>query len=446
MNFDFDLIVIGSGPGGQRAAVQAAKLGKKALIVEKSQIGGNCLHWGTIPSKTLREAVLLENKKNSSFLARVMRRKHAVVKGEVAVIQSQLKRNGVKFAAGTAKFIDPHTIEVTSESSSKRKYSAHHIVLATGTRPRRPDDIPFKKNLIMDSDSVLNLKKMPRSICILGAGVIGCEYVSIFMEMGIKVTLLDRRTDLLRGIDREIVTALSGHFKAKGVQIILGADYSHIRSSQNKVSLKINGRLRHFDSLLFCMGRMGNTEDLCLDKAGLKCNDRGLLSVNAHFQTEISHIYAVGDIIGAPALAASAYEQGRLAACHALEGTSASFPQLFPYGVYTIPEISSVGAEEAQLLKDKIPFVVGRALYKELARGKILGDEFGFIKLLFHKETQELLGAHIIGTHATELIHIGQLAIQFKAKVEPFTAMVFNYPTLAEAYKVACLNAYNQMR
>ncbi|NCN26719.1 Si-specific NAD(P)(+) transhydrogenase [bacterium] len=446
MNFDYDIAIIGSGPAGQRAAVQSAKLGKKVIVIEKELIGGSCLHHGTIPSKTLREAVLLENKKKSNFLAQVMKRKRAVVDGEVSVIQDQLKRNKVKFSEGAASFTSPTELSILQANGRKKKISAKHIVIATGTRPRRPDNIPFSKNVIMESDSVLDLKKSPRSICILGAGVIGCEYASIFLEMGVKVTLVDRRLDLLRGIDREIVEALSKDFQSKGLKLLLGVDYKDIKKEKAGASILLDDKRTKFETILFCMGRVGNTEELKLENARVECNERGLINVNAQFQSSCPNIYAVGDIIGTPSLAASAYEQGRLAACHAFEGGSIEFPKLFPYGIYTIPEISSVGAEESQLLESKIPFVIGRAKYKELARGKILGDEFGFVKLLFHKETQEILGAHIIGTHATELIHIGQMAIQFKAKVEQFTAMVFNYPTLAEAYKVACLNAYNQMR
>lgn len=446
MDFDFDVAVIGSGPGGQRAAVQAAKLGRSVIVIEKENVGGACLHWGTIPSKTLREAALTESTRSSNFFNQVMKRKTHVVSEEVKVIQKQLSRNAVEYLSAHASFLDPHTLLLEKASGHNEELRARNIIIATGTRPRRPEDLHFKENILMDSDTVLSLREKPGNICIIGAGVIGCEYASIFLEMGVPVTLVDRRADLLRGIDREIVKKLEELFEANGLNLRLNARLGQIDTKIDGVQIEVNGENVGFESALYCMGRLGNVETLKLEAAGLKYNERNQLVVNQHFQTEVPHIYAVGDVIGAPSLAASAYEQGRLAACHCLGESDATFTAFFPYGIYTIPEISSVGAQEDQLIKDGVPYVSGVAHYKELARGKILDDEGGFLKLLFHRENKKLLGAHIIGSHATELIHLGQMALSFDATIDQLLPLVFNYPTLAEAYKVACLNAHNKLR
>jgi NAD(P) transhydrogenase len=332
------------------------------------------------------------------------------------------------------------------QTSPNLQIEADKIILATGTRPRRPSDIRFNENNIVDSDSLLRMTRIPPTLCVMGAGVIGCEYASIFSQLGTKVSIVDRRTDLLRGVDSEIVALLQAKLESTHVKFLLGVTPTTPQLRGNQVLLNIDGVDSLFDSLLYCMGRIGNVESLALNKAGLSSDSRGLLEVNRNFQTQVPHIYAVGDLIGSPALAASASEQGRLAACHAFGLPNPGFPSLFPYGIYTIPEISSVGAEEALLIEAKTPYVVGHARFSEIARGKILGDEFGMLKLIFDRKTHLLLGAHIIGTHATELIHIAQVAMSLGAKIDNLTSLVFNYPTLAEAYKVACLNALNKLR
>jgi NAD(P) transhydrogenase len=441
----YDLVVLGSGPAGQRAAVQAAKLKKKVLVIERDGIGGACLHLGTIPSKTLREAALSSESLNDP-LQSVMQRKDAVISAEAKVITEQLRRNSVEFIAGTGSFLSPREVQVKTNHGELLTYQGRHFVIATGTRPFRDPSIPFDNSSVFDSDTILKIPKLPASLAILGAGVIGCEYASIFAKLGVAVTLLDRRQELLRSVDQEVVAALDKHFRSSGVNMGLGSYPDCIqKNAEGRLQFNAGGKAFQVDAVLVCMGREGNSESLALDKAGITPLPRGLISVNTHYQTSIPHIYAVGDIIGAPALAASSAEQGRLASAHAFAGGKDAFPSSFPYGIYTIPEISSVGAQEEELKSKQIPYVVGRAHYRELARGKILGDDYGFLKLLVHKESHHILGVHVIGSGATELVHIGQMALSLEAKVEFLVANVFNYPTLAEAYKVAAYNAYNQL-
>ncbi|NCN41718.1 Si-specific NAD(P)(+) transhydrogenase [bacterium] len=448
MSYDFEIAIIGSGPGGQRAAVQAAKLGKKVLLIEADEIGGNCLHLGTVPSKTLREAVLDKSSRNN--LASVMKRKSDVISAEAMVVTEQIRRNNIRVVYGRASFVDTHSINVKLKDDSEAIFSAGKFVIATGTRPRRPSEIDFNHPHVFDSDSILEISEIPKTMCIMGAGVVGCEYVSIFAEMGCQVTLVDKRNQLLQGVDREVVDRLTAYMKDKGVKFILGPDaidpatLQFVCKEEGKVCLRFQEKDYEFDALLYCMGRTGNVESLNLSSIGIQPTSRGLIEVNEHFQTKQEHIYAVGDIIGHPALAASAFAQGRIAAAHAFGLTDQKFPKIFPYGIYTIPEISSVGAEEAELIQAKVPFITGYARYSELARGKIVGDEYGLLKLIFHEETKKLLGAHVIGTSASELIHIAQVAMWFEADVQHLLDFIFNYPTLAEAYKVASLNAYNK--
>ncbi len=443
----YDMIVIGSGPSGQRAAVQAAKLKKRVCIVERDAIGGACLHTGTIPSKTLREAALVPHSDSTAQFNAVMKRKHGVIEAEAKVIAEQLKRNQVDFVQGNASFQSPHRIRVQGVAQTS-EIEAPFIIIATGTRPCRPSGIAFNDRTIFDSDSILTIPRKPDTMAVLGAGVIGSEYASIFSRMGVQVTLVDQRDRLLSWMDTEITDTLKNHFIESGVELKLGFTTTDIgpaaKAHQAKVSL--NGKSRDFDALLICMGRMGNTEDLNLASAGLKASDRSLLAVNEWYQTTVPHIYAVGDVIGSPGLASASSEQGRLAAAHAFNIRDGSFPDSFPYGIYTIPEISSVGAQEADLKSRGITYVVGRARYNELARGKIIGDEHGFLKLLFDSKTRRLLGVQIIGSQATELVHIGQAAFILGAGIDFFVNNVFNYPTLAEAYKVAAYNAYNQLK
>jgi NAD(P) transhydrogenase len=455
---EYDLVVIGSGPGGQKAAISSAKLGKKVLVIEKDHLGGSCIHTGTIPSKALREAAL--SVYEASSLAAISERTNAVIQSETNIISAQLQRNKVEVVRGTGRFVTSHDVEVVCRDGKTHSVKANVVIIAVGTRPRRPEGLNFDNRTVFDSDTVLTLVEHPESMLVLGAGVIGCEYASIYAKMGIEVTLVDRRPSLLPSIDREIVDALIQHFKKYRIRLHLGWNHSNIRlvdklprtkragarvclspgeSDENAIDIE-------FDTVLYCAGRTGNFEGLHLEKAGLKADDRGLLPVNSNYQTAAPHIYAVGDIIGAPALAASAAEQGRLAAQHAFSGVKVSFPSTFPYGIYTIPEISSVGAQEEDLKKAGIKFVTGIARYSELARGKILRDDHGFLKLLVDAKTEKILGVHVIGTGATELVHIGQTAMAFGAEVKFFVDNVFNYPTLAEAYKVAAYNAYNKLR
>jgi NAD(P) transhydrogenase len=444
----YDLIVIGSGPGGHRAAVQAAKLGKKVLIIEKDLMGGACLHLGTIPSKTLREAALSSH--HTQFtIADIMYRTHSVIDSERLVTEEHFRRNKIEAVTGLASFKDQHTISITNLEGTCEAHGTV-ILIATGTRPRRPANLNFDDKALFDSDSILGYSKNMKSLLVLGAGVIGCEYSSIFARMGVKVTLVDSRHELLSSIDREIVEALTKQFEKSGVQLKLATEFSNLSSVEKKdgsiiasVDLTTGGETesRNFDAVLYCLGRKGNHEALNLDAVGLIADARGLINVNSNYQTAVPSIYAVGDIIGAPALAASSSEQGRLAALHAFTGEKAEFPDTFPYGIYTIPEISSVGVQESYLQKKGIKYVVGKAPYAILARGKMLDDEFGFLKLIVHQRTRQIMGVHVIGTSATELVHIGQVAMAFGAKVDFFVDNVFNYPTLAEAYKVAALNA-----
>lgn len=458
---EYDLVVIGSGPGGQKAAISSAKLGKKVLVIERDHLGGSCLHTGTIPSKALREAALSIFEATS--LAAISRRTRGVIESETDVIEHQLMRNHVEIVQGAGRFASPHEIEVVAAGGKVHKVKAKFVVVAVGTRPRRPDELHFDGRTVFDSDTILSLGEHPESMLVLGAGVIGCEYASIYAKMGIEVTLVDSRAALLPSIDQEIVETLLQHFKKFRIRLLLGWQYSDIRIVEKLMRTKRPGIRAclspvgntagqdgsmdmEFDTMLFCAGRIGNFESLQLEKAGLVADERGLLKVNSNYQTEQSHVYAVGDIIGAPALAASAAEQGRLAAQHAFLKTEVHFPSTFPYGIYTIPEISSVGAQEHDLQKAGITYVTGIARYKELARGKIIGDDHGFLKLLVDAKTEKILGVHVIGTGATELVHIGQTAMAFGAKVDFFVDNVFNYPTLAEAYKVAAYNAFNKLR
>lgn len=449
----YDLIVIGSGPGGHRAAVQAAKLGKKVLIIEKDDMGGASLHLGTIPSKTLRERALAA-KYDQSSIADIMERTHKVIDQEREMTEEHFRRNKIEAICGFGSFIDKTTVKIENDEGSF-KAKAKVILIATGTRPRRPVDLVFDGETLFDSDSILDITHQPKSLLILGAGVIGCEYASIFARMGVAVTLLDGRAELLSSIDREIIGALTRQFEKFGIDLLMSTQFSNIAVKKNAEGLTIATiditseggytEPKDFDAILYCLGRTGNHEKLNLAAIGVAADNRGSIPVNSDYQTAASNVYAVGDIIGAPALAASSAEQGRLAMLHAFKNEKAHFPETFPYGIYTIPEISSVGVQEAELQAKGVQYVVGKAPYPILARGKMLEDEFGFLKLLVHKRTRQIMGVHVIGTSATELVHIGQVAMAFGAKVDFFIDNVFNYPTLAEAYKVAALNAESKL-
>ncbi len=449
---DYDLVVIGSGPGGQKAAVCAAKQKKKVLVIERQSVGGACLHTGTIPSKALREAALM--RVDADTLTSIMERTEHVIGDESLVIGAQLERNNIEYVHGTASFIGPNRIKIQTQDQYY-EVNANFILIGTGTRPRHPAGVAFDDISIFDSDTVLKMKNQPKKMLVVGAGVIGCEYASIYARLGISVCLADVRDQLLPTIDREIVVALTKQFEKDRIEILLGYDLQKLTKVRigkiNELQVDILNKKTQeskafiFDAVLYCAGRIGNVENLNLGAVGITADERGLIPVNKNYQTVVPNIYAVGDVVGYPALAASSAEQGRLAALHALNGKEVRFPETFPYGIYTIPEISSVGQQESDLKKKEIEYVVGIAHYRELARGKIIADETGFLKLLVDANTSKILGVHVIGTGATELIHIGQVAMAFQATAQFFVDNVFNYPTLAEAYKVAALNAINKI-
>ncbi len=462
MQQHYDLIVIGSGPSGQRAAVQAAKLGKRAAVIERKRvIGGNAVHTGTIPSKTLRETVLnLSGWRERGFYGKAYRVKQDItvedlkqrlemtLEHEIEVMQHQLMRNGVEVIGGQAHFVDPHTVQVTENPEAEAvDYTADYIVLAVGTRPHRPSNVPFDGRCIMDSDQILKMKKLPRTMAVVGGGVIGIEYATIFSALDINVTVVEAREQLLEFVDAEIIQEFQHHMRDRGMIMRLGESVSEVREdADGKIVTRLeSGRRVVTDLALFCAGRQGNTDTLVLENVGLEADKRGRLEVNDQFQTEVPHIYAVGDVIGFPALASTSMEQGRRAARHAFTEETTSRLKNFPIGIYSVPEISMAGATEKELKEAGIPFESGIARFRETARGQILGLEQGMLKMLFSLEDHTLLGVHIVGEGATELVHIGHAVMELKGTLEYFIESVFNYPTLAEAYKVAALDAWNRL-
>ncbi len=465
MAYDYDIVVIGSGPAGQRAAIQSAKLGRKTLLLEKKHVlGGICINTGTIPSKTLREAVLhLSGYRErgiygSSYTVKqhiTMQDLHFrtdhVIRHEIDVTRHQLQRNKIEVRTGNGKFIDEHTICVEdADGHGQRSVTAANIVIATGTHATRDKKIPFDGQRIFISDDILTLEKLPRSITVIGAGVIGIEYATMFAALGVRVTLVDKRDTLLPFIDREITDSLAYHMHQNRVTLRLGEEVSSVEPTNDDKGERVkvvlaSGKQIVTEKALYSIGRTGATESLNLEAAGIATDDRGRLKVNAHYQTNKSHIYAVGDVIGFPSLASTSMEQGRLAACHAFGTACESVPSLFPYGIYTIPEISTVGRTEEELTQDGIPYEIGKANYREIARGQIIGDNTGLLKLIFNLETRELLGVHIIGEGASELIHIGQAVLAHKGTIDYFVNTVFNYPTLAECYKTAAFDGINRL-
>ncbi len=457
----YDLLVIGSGPAGQKAAIQAAKLRKRVAIIEKEPaVGGSSVNTGTLPSKTLKDAIyylhgfklrafpnVSYSIKRSLTLRDLMTRKDLVIKKEVEIITNQLERNDVEIIHGTASFVDPHVLKVVKQHGHVVQLQAPFIVIATGSRPRRGDGIPFNDVNICDSDSILATETLPKTMIVVGGGVIGCEYASMFAAFGIKVTLLERRKELLRFVDQEVVQALIYHMRTNGVMMRLGEDMTEVSVDQRGrvVTSTKSGKSVVTDMLLFAMGRIANTDGLNLEAIGLSVDSLGQLKVNEHYQTDIPHIYAAGDVIGFPGLASTSMEQGRLATCHAFQVPQSTLPKMMPYGIYTIPEISTVGRNEEELTDAGIPYEVGRAFYREIARGQIFGDLEGLLKLIFHRDTLQLLGVHIIGEGATELVHIGQAVLTYGGTVEFFVQNVFNYPTLAECYRTAALDGINRL-
>jgi NAD(P) transhydrogenase len=458
---DFDMLVLGSGPGGQKAAIAAAKLGRRVAVVDRpDMVGGVSLHTGTIPSKTLREAVLYltgltqrdlygqsYRLKEDITVGDLTARTQHVVGRETDVIRSQLSRNHVALFAGTGRFVDAHTIALRETSGQERLISAEHIVIATGTRPARPDSVQFDGRTILDSDNVLTIERVPQSMVIVGAGVIGMEYASMFAALGSRVTVVEKRAGMLDMCDVEVVESLRYHLRDLAVAFRFGETVAAVeRHPRGALTVLESGKKIPADAVMYSAGRQGLTDELDLGKAGLAADRRGRIEVDEHYRTPVPHIYAVGDVIGFPALAATAMEQGRAAAYHACGEPVGQMHHLQPIGIYTIPEISFVGRTEDRLTEDRVPFEVGVARYRELARGQIIGDAHGMLKLLVSPEDRTLLGVHCFGTGATELIHIGQSVMGCGGTVDYLVNAVFNYPTLAESYKVAALDATNRLR
>jgi NAD(P) transhydrogenase len=458
---DFDLLVIGSGPGGQKAAIAAAKLERRVAIVERPEmLGGVCLNTGTIPSKTLREAVLyltgLDQRemygqsyrvKEDITIADLTARTRHVVSRENDVVRSQLARNRVTIITGTARFTSPTSVEVIGADGHGRDVTAESFVIATGTKPARPDTVEFDERTIMDSDGILMLDKVPRTMVVAGAGVIGIEYASMFAALGSKVTVVEQRERMLEFCDVEVVEALKYHLRDLAVTFRFGETVSAVESRPGgAIATLASGKRIPADTVMYSAGRQGQTDDLNLGAAGLEADKRGRITVDEYFRTTVPTIYAVGDVIGFPALAATSMEQGRLAAHHACGLPTHSAHLLQPIGIYTLPEISFIGKTEDQLTRECIPFEVGVSRYRELARGQIIGDSYGVLKLLVSPEDHTLLGVHVFGTGATELVHIGQAVMGCGGTIDYLVDAVFNYPTLAESYKVAALDATNKMR
>ena len=458
----YDLIVIGSGPGGQRAAIQGAKAGKRVAIVERqSAIGGVCINTGTIPSKTMREAVLhLSGFYSKNFfganrassenitMADLNFRVQRVVENEVGVTQDQLKRNGVDLIRGVAKFLDPHHIRVENGNGNGfAEFESQFIVIATGTKPAANPKVPINGRNIIDSDQILNMPQIPRTLIVVGGGVIGVEYACMFATLGVRVIIIEKRPRLLEFADTEMVEALSYQMRDHRATMRLNEEVESVEElpdgkvAANLVSKKrING-----DALLYAVGRQGNVGRLDLAAAGIEADDRGRIKVDADFRTTKPHIFAVGDVIGFPSLASVSMEQGRIAAARAFGVQVQTDPESYPYGIYTIPQISFIGKTEEQLTDADVPYEVGVAYYREIARGQISGHTDGRLKILFHRETLELLGVHIFGENAAELLHIGQAVFKLKGKITYFINTVFNYPTLAECYKTAAFNGLNRL-
>ncbi len=463
--FDYDLLVIGSGPAGQRAAIQAAKLDKRVAIVERKTVLGGCsVNLGTIPSKTFREAALdLCGYRGREFygasytvkqhitMQDLLFRTNRVIVHEIDVTRHQLMRNGVELIEATASFVGQNTIRLDYvDGTSTRTVQAEKIIIAAGAETTRDPHIPFDGERIFTSDDVLDLDRLPRTLAVVGAGVIGCEYASIFAALGVRVTLIDRRDRLLPFVDKEIVDEFCHHLRENRATLRLNesVDKLEIVEDDRGVRVRIHldsGKTIIADKALYSVGRTGAASRLNLPKANLAPDSRGRLVVDEHYQTATRGIYAVGDMIGFPALASTSMEQGRLAACHAFGVKARSVPERFPYGIYAVPEISMVGKTEEELTEASVPYEIGKARYKEIARGQILGDVTGLLKLIFHSETRQLLGVHIIGEGASELIHIGQAVLSFEGKIDYFIDTVFNYPTLAECYKVAAFDGINRL-
>ena len=458
----YDLIVIGSGPAGRRAAIQAAKLGRRVLVIEnRLRVGGVSVHTGTIPSKTLRETVLnLSGWRERGFYGLAYRVKKEIegkdlgarlrmtLDHEIEVLEHQFARNGVRTFAGLARFVDPHRIAVKNGSTEDHLFTAEKIVIAVGTAPYRPGSIPFNGTSVFESDDIAIDPKVPRSLTVVGAGVIGIEYATVFSALDVPVTLIEPKPNFLDFIDREIIDEFVHDLRKRGIQMRIGAKVDSVELDEQgwAVSHLSDGRRVRTEMLLYAAGRVGATAKLDLGAAGLEADDRGRMQVDPKtFQTKVPHIYAAGDVIGFPSLASTSLEQGRIAACHAFGAPTHAAPEYFPYGIYAVPEISTVGLTEEGAREKGIPFEVGIARFRETSRGHIMGLQGGMMKMLFGLNDRKLLGVHILGEGATELIHIGQAVLNLGGTLDYFVENAFNYPTLAEAYKIAALDAFNRM-
>ena len=458
----YDLIVIGSGPAGQRAAIYGAKLGKKVALIEMREVvGGACINTGTIPSKTMREAVLHLSGynyrsiygmnyrvKERITMADLAFRVQHVIKTEIDVTEAQLSRNNIEMLTGTASFEDATHLRVTNSRGSQ-VYEAQSIIIATGTKPASSTKVPINGTTIINSDLVLDLKTLPKTMIIVGGGVIGVEYTCMFAALGVRVTLIERRPRLLEFADQEIVEALSYHLRDSRVTMRLNEEVESVEENEDgTVTANLESRKRiQGDALLYAVGRQGNVDELELGKIGVSSDERGRIPVDKDFRTKAGSVFAVGDVIGFPSLASVSMEQGRISAARAFGDQSIlSNPSFYPYGIWTIPEISFLGKTEEQLTEEDVPYEVGVAYYREIARGQIRGDTTGRLKLIFHRENRSILGVHIIGEGASELLHIGQAVMALGGNVDYFVDTVFNYPTLAECYKVAAFNGLNRLR
>ena len=457
----YDLVIIGSGPAGRTAAIQAGKLKRKVLVVDrKDRLGGVSIHTGTIPSKTLRETVLnLSGWRERSFYGRSYRVKDEIgasdlrdrlektLDYEVDVLEHQFNRNHVETLHGVARFLSKTEIEVTTDTGEIAQVTSKKFLIATGTKTYRPDNVPFNGTNILDSDEFLEMSQIPRSLIVVGAGVIGVEYATMFSALDVKVTLIEPRKTFLDFIDRTLIQEFTHEIRENGVDLRLGSAVANIEDKGDHVQLELeNGRQVQAEMLLFAAGRIGATEKLGMEAVGLELDHRGRFSVDRKtYQTDVPNIYAAGDVIGHPSLASTSLQQGRVAACHALNTPSLPESPWFPYGIYSVPEISTCGMSEEDIQKRNIPYEVGVARFRETSRGNIMGLEHGMLKMLFSLKTRRVLGVQIVGEGATELIHIAQAVLNLKGTVDYFVQNTFNYPTLAEAYKIAGLDAFNRM-
>lgn len=462
MMLQYDLVVVGSGPAGRRGAIQAAKLGKKVLVIEQGKrVGGVSVHTGTIPSKTLRETALnLSGWRERGFYGRSYRVKEEIsaddlrrrllitLNHEVEVLEHQFARNRVQHIRGKASFIDASTLQVIKDDGETTQVTGASVLLAVGTKPFRPDYIPFDGKTVLDSDELLDIQDLPRSMVVIGAGVIGIEYATIFSALDTAVTVIDPKATMLDFIDKEIIEDFTYQLRDRNMKLLLGQKVDKVETLENgKVELTLDsGRRLTTDMVLFAAGRMGATDALNLQAIGLEADSRGRLKVNPEtFQTSVANVYAAGDVVGFPSLASTSMEQGRIAARVAIGAVAKEPPKYFPYGIYAVPEISTCGLTEEEMKERGIPYECGIARFRETSRGHIMGLDTGLLKLIFSLKTRRLLGVHIVGEGATELVHIGQAVLNLKGTVEYFVENTFNYPTLAEAYKIAGLDAWNRM-